>query len=202
MHKFYSAARISGDIYVVKMTVDESYSPGQKNTNKKFYHVRSIKIEKVADYIGSLTHGNLIHGAESASDVSTTKFSICEVFDFVKNFDEDFKFRPVNPKLLNTDGTPKAFYRDTEDGSEERVPIEEYGFPNYSETFETDFSKGIVDRLSAAIKMDRAGKIGYQVGGRKRAQRWSTGGGRCGTNKRSRNGIHCGIFVFWIGDGG
>ena len=36
---------IGGKPYIAKMAVDESYAPGQNDTNKKFYHVRAIKID-------------------------------------------------------------------------------------------------------------------------------------------------------------
>ena len=80
MHKFYSVARISGDIYVVKMSVDESYSPGQKNTNKKFYHVRSIKIETVSTVGIGKRHTPIM--ADTASTIS-----ISDLYDLVKKFD-------------------------------------------------------------------------------------------------------------------
>ena len=40
MHKFYAVIRIDGNVCIAKMSVDESYLPGQTDTHKKFYHVR------------------------------------------------------------------------------------------------------------------------------------------------------------------
>ena len=43
----------------------------------------------MADDIGSLTH-DVSHGAESTNDVSTTRYSISDLFEFVKTFDKEF----------------------------------------------------------------------------------------------------------------
>ena len=79
----------------------------------RFHNLKHI--QKVADNIGSLTHKN---GAETTSDVSTTKYSVADVYRFVKSFDNEFISAPeINPKvakyMLNNDGTPKVFYHGT-----------------------------------------------------------------------------------------
>ena len=78
----------------------------------RFYNLKYI--EKVADNIGSLTRRNNARGAESTNDVSTTVYSISDLYGFVKKFDNEFSPAPdVNPVLLNEDGTPKVFYHGT-----------------------------------------------------------------------------------------
>lgn len=107
MHKFYAPIKIDGKVYIAKMAVDESYSPGQADTHKKFYHVRSIKIEASSSVgIGDNHHTPIIE------DV-TSKISISDLFALVKEYDEEFKPKPVNKILLNDDGTPKVFYHGT-----------------------------------------------------------------------------------------
>ena len=46
--------------------------------------------------------------AVSFSENLATKYSISDLFDFVKTYDKEFKPKSVNPALLNEDGTPKA----------------------------------------------------------------------------------------------
>lgn len=54
----------------------------------RFYNLKYI--EKVADNIGSLTRRNNARGAESTNDVSTTVYSISDLYGFVKKFDNEF----------------------------------------------------------------------------------------------------------------
>ena len=104
MHKFYALVDIDGKPYLAKMSVDESYSPGQNETNKKFYHVRSIEIETAP----SVGIGNS-HTPIMESTVSN--YTVSDLYTFVKRFDKDFSAgAAVNPILLNEDGTPKVFY--------------------------------------------------------------------------------------------
>lgn len=104
MHKFYALVDIDGKPYLAKMSVDESYSPGKNETNKKFYHVRSIEIETAP----SVGIGNS-HTPIMESTVSN--YTVSDLYTFVKQFDKDFSAgTAVNPILLNKDGTPKVFY--------------------------------------------------------------------------------------------
>ena len=47
------------------MLVDESHSPGQNDTNKKFYHVRAIEIEPAGGQLG-------INSSSSRPDTDST----------------------------------------------------------------------------------------------------------------------------------
>ena len=109
MHKFYSLVKIGDKMCIAKMAVDESYSPGQDETNKKFYHVRSIEIETAPTVGIGESHTPII--ADTVSDIS-----ISDLFAFVKAFDKEFSPKPVNELLLNDDGTPKVFYHGTNQG--------------------------------------------------------------------------------------
>lgn len=159
MHSFYVLydSKNSGMV-LLKMFAEEALSNNGKVIFRRAYQLKDI--EKVAD----IPDGVLFKKEGLTEGTSTTTISISDLFNLVKEYDKDFRFKPVNPSLLNEDGTPRAFYRETEDGSKEVVPIKEYGFPNYAEAFDTDFTKGVVDRLSAAIKSDRAEKLGYRNG--------------------------------------
>jgi hypothetical protein len=107
MHKFYALVDIDGIAYLAKMAVDESYSPGQNETNKKFYHVRAIKIETVSSVGIGKSHTPIME--QTASDIS-----VADLYEFVKRFDKDFTVAdPVSKEVLNEDGTPKVFYHGT-----------------------------------------------------------------------------------------
>ena len=102
MHKFYAYVVINGKPCIAKMAVDESYAPKQSDTNKKFYHVRAIKIEPVTSVGIGFNHIPIMDGTGSNITVS-------ELFNFVKTFDE--KFNPKeSSKIVNDDGTPKVMY--------------------------------------------------------------------------------------------
>ena len=65
----------------------------------------------MADNVGGRTFENTRSGG-STNDISAT-YSISDLFDFVKRYDAEFKPNPVNPLLLNDDGTPKVLYHGT-----------------------------------------------------------------------------------------
>lgn len=108
MHKLYSLVYIDGKPHIAKISVDESYLPGQEDTNKKFYHVRAIKIESVPSVGIGESHTPIMEKTASA-------ISISDLFDLVKQYDQEFSPNTVNPVLLNEDGTPKKFYHQTEE---------------------------------------------------------------------------------------
>ncbi len=98
MHKFYSPVLIDGKPYIAKMAVDESYLPGQKETNKKFYHVIAIEIEKVPTVGIGEDHTPIMVDTNSI-------ISIADLFELVKTYDKDFNPKHVNKAMLNEDGT-------------------------------------------------------------------------------------------------
>ena len=107
MHKFYAPISIDGKQYIAKMAVDESYMPGQKDTNKKFYHVRAIEIETAPSVGIGKSHTPIMESTVS-------KYSIADLYEFVKGYDKDFTpAREISEHLLNEDGTPKVFYHGT-----------------------------------------------------------------------------------------
>ena len=107
MHKFYAPISIDGKAYIAKMSVDESYMPGQNDTNKKFYHVRAIKIETAPSVGIGESHTPIMESTVS-------KYSIADLYEFVKGYDQEFTTAPeISPLLLNEDGTPKVFYHGT-----------------------------------------------------------------------------------------
>ena len=102
MHKFYSYVVIENKPYIAKMAVDESYSPGQNDTNKKFYHVRAIKIEPVTSVGIGFNHIPIM-------DATDSNITVSDLFNLVKQNDKNFKPKESS-KIVNADGTPKVMY--------------------------------------------------------------------------------------------
>ena len=78
--------------------------------------------------------------------MSTTEYSIADLFAFVKAYDKVFSSKPVNKMLLNDDGMPKILYHGTRNSftvfntnriGENYSGWSKYGYGFYfSETFE------------------------------------------------------------------
>ena len=89
-----------------KITVEDYFQSKSEPSNKRFHNLRYV--EKIADNIGSLTH-NQSRGAESTNDVSAIKYTVADLYSFVKRFDKGFTAgKSVSPAMLNDDGTPKV----------------------------------------------------------------------------------------------
>ena len=102
----------------LRTKIEEIFQDPKNPNDFRFHNLKHI--EKEADNIGSLTHDES-RGAESTSDVSTTVYSIADLYSFVKAYDKDFTPAPEikHPELvLNEDGThgaptkknPKGFF--------------------------------------------------------------------------------------------
>ena len=113
-HKLYALGKSTdGDVGLYRITVEEAFANPLNPHDKRFHNLKYI--EKVADSIGSLTHGSKAHGAESTSDVSTTTYSVSDLYGFVKTYDKEFSAgKEISPQLLNSDGTPKVVYHATD----------------------------------------------------------------------------------------
>ncbi|MGN1473151.1 MAG: hypothetical protein ACI4WZ_03675 [Eubacteriales bacterium] len=108
VHKFYAIAEMGNSENLIKLTVDEFNS--QNGDIRRAYNLKSIEISPA-------TVSQVYKPAGIASDrgdfVST--ISISDLFDLVKQYDQEFSPNTVNPVLLNEDGTPKKFYHQTEE---------------------------------------------------------------------------------------
>lgn len=107
-HYFYSLAQVDGKAYLVRLAVDELNS---STTVRRAYNVENIEISPVAVSQVYKPAGTTSDNGEKLSTIS-----ISDLFDIVKQFDDEFTSAPeVNPLLLNKDGTPKVFYHGTAD---------------------------------------------------------------------------------------
>ena len=107
MHSFYSLYKSENGMHLLKLYAEEALSNNEKNVFSRAYQLKDI--EKVADIPNGVSEG----GASLSDDISATTISISELFNLVKQYDKNFNPNPVNPDLLNSDGTPKNLYHQT-----------------------------------------------------------------------------------------
>ena len=111
-HKLYALGEdVNGIVGLYKITVEEIFQDPKHPDYKRFHNLKYI--EKVAENIGSLTDENKARHAESTNDVSTTKYSVADLFAFVKKYDAEFQPKSAS-KIVNADGTPKVMYHGTQ----------------------------------------------------------------------------------------
>lgn len=105
MHYMYSLVEYNGNPFLAKITVEEYGN----ETRHRAYNVERIKMSALsrAQYsqMKSAYRGNFASNADA--------ISISNLFSLVKQYDKKFNPKPVNPVMLNDDGTPKVFYHST-----------------------------------------------------------------------------------------
>ena len=108
VHKFYALTSINKRSYLVKIIVDEINS--QHGDIRRAYNLNGIKITPTV-----VSQVYKPAGTMSAIGSITSISSISDLYALVKKCDKEFKpGKPVNPALLNEDGTPKEFYHGTD----------------------------------------------------------------------------------------
>ena len=110
-HKLYVLGKGENGIGLYRITVEEYYNDPHHTNNKRFHNLKYIK--KVADVpVGAFVENG--HNSRSAMESSTTNYNISDLYSLVKRYDKDFKpGKPINPALLNKDGSPKIVYHYT-----------------------------------------------------------------------------------------
>lgn len=92
----------------------------------RFHNLKYI--EKVAEVPADALSG---HSSSGGSATSTTKYTVADLYSFVKNYDKDFTAgKPVNKEFINSDGTPKIFYHGTPNGTFTEFRDWQYFTPN------------------------------------------------------------------------
>ena len=104
-HRFYCISKLGGDYYLVKLTVDELNSEA---TSRRAYNLNDIKISPIAV---SQVYKPAGTTDDSGDDLSA--ISISNLFALVKEYDEDFKPKPVHESMIEN-GKPKILYHQTE----------------------------------------------------------------------------------------
>lgn len=109
MHYMYSLVEYNGNPFLAKITVEEYGN----ETNRRAYNVERIKMSALSrrEYDEMKKH-NPFKRKQNADAIS-----IANLFSLVKQYDKKFNPKPVNPVMLNDDGTPKVFYHGTPNGT-------------------------------------------------------------------------------------
>ncbi|MBR2459822.1 MAG: hypothetical protein IKB34_01135, partial [Clostridia bacterium] len=111
-HKLYALGKDEhGSIALYKITIEDIFQSYTEPNDYRFHNLRYLReIENVAEDIsGSSDQADQPYTANSES--STTNYSISDLFEIVKTFDEKFKPKSVNEHLIDKDtGLPKVFY--------------------------------------------------------------------------------------------
>lgn len=103
MHSLYAVADIGNGPEVLKLTVEEMYNPGKKNTGKRAYTLQNI--EKAFAVSGKV-QGNPPSLVTSTANAVNT---VADLFAIVKQMDGSFNPSDAS-KIVNADGTPKVMY--------------------------------------------------------------------------------------------
>lgn len=107
MHKLFTLISYDNNLFFTKVNVEEYFS--ESNTNKRLYHLESIKIEPTDKRFDSSKPPSL-----NTSDIGST-ISIFKLHELVNTYDKNFNPKPVSKELLNEDGTPKVVYHGTDE---------------------------------------------------------------------------------------
>jgi len=110
-HKLYALGiDENGTIALYKITVEEYYQSKREPSNKRFHNLKYI--EKVADNVGGRTFEKTRSGG-STNDISTTNYSVADLFGFVKRYDKEFKPKQASI-VVDAKGIPKLVYHSTD----------------------------------------------------------------------------------------
>ena len=103
MHYLYAVADTGNGPEVLKLTVEEMYNPGKKDTDKRSYTLQNIEKAFVAR--GGV-QGNSLSPRSNATNAVNT---VADLFAHVKKMDGNFS-PAESSKIVNADGTPKVMY--------------------------------------------------------------------------------------------
>ena len=107
MHSFYIPVEYDGEKSIIKLYVEEYYNNWNDKIQRRDYDVKKIETFYDADRFGENNSTPLY----ASKNVSMNNIS--DLFSFVKQYDKEFNPKPVNPVMLNDDGTPKVYYHQT-----------------------------------------------------------------------------------------
>ena len=92
---------------IIKLYVEEYYNDWNNKIQRRNYDAKKIETFNDTDRFGE----NISAPLYASKNVSMNNIS--DLFSFVKQYDKEFNPKPVNPLVLNEDGTPKVFYHST-----------------------------------------------------------------------------------------
>ena len=176
-HKLYSLGiDKEGVVSLYKITVEEYFQDWKHPDAKRFHNLRYV--EKIAEIptkkVAENPEGRQDFDesrAVSFSENLATKYSLADLYNFVKRFDKDFTPAPeISPMvakyLLNEDATPRMFDHTTEDGRPIKVFKNDAGQIKSAETG-IDANIGTFDGNNSNIHYQQKhtqGNVGYHAG--------------------------------------
>ena len=92
MHSFYAIVNNGNGFDLLKLYVEEMYNPNTKDTDKRSYQLQNIAKRQLSDRVRDKSL------APSASTAS--KYTVSDLFDFVKKFDKNFKPQSVQLSMM------------------------------------------------------------------------------------------------------
>lgn len=167
MHKLYALVNYNGVPYIAKVTVEE-YGAGEES-HRRFYNLRGIKIEPV----GGAPDAYTSYGTMPDTD---SMVSISDLYALVKTYDKKFSPKPVNPALLNEDGTPRTLYHQTArdftvfDNSNPVAGASDSETPNGFFFKENDHNIGLGGNKQMAVYLRMTNPLHFKS--RQEANRW------------------------------
>lgn len=167
MHKLYALVNYNGVPYIAKVTVEE-YGAGEE-AHRRFYNLRGIKIEPVGGAPDAYTSYDTMPDTDSM-------ISISDLYALVKTYDKKFSPKPVNPALLNEDGTPRTLYHQTArdftvfDNSNPVAGASDSETPNGFFFKENDHNIGLGGNKQMAVYLRMTNPLHFK--NRQEANRW------------------------------
>ncbi len=104
MHYLYTPVSINGAPFLAKLTVEEYDVDGKTRA----YNLRRIEMPELS----RTQFSSLIAGNRGKFAYNSDALSVAQLFDFVKQYDKEFKPKPVH-ELLTDKGRPRKLYHGT-----------------------------------------------------------------------------------------
>ena len=168
LHKLYTLIQYDGRQYIAKVTVEEYYNESKKGVDRRAYNLKAIKIEPAGGQLGI--------SSSSSRPVTDSTISISNLFEIVKTYDKEFSPKPVNPALLNEDGTPRTLYHQTArdftvfDNSNPVAGASDSETPNGFFFKENDHNIGLGGNKQMAVYLRMTNPLHFK--NRQEANRW------------------------------
>ena len=168
LHKLYTLIQYDGRRYIAKVTVEEYYNESKKGVDRRAYNLKAIKIEPAGGQLGI--------SSSSSRPVTDSTISISNLFEIVKTYDKEFSPKPVNPALLNEDGTPRTLYHQTArdftvfDNSNPVAGASDSETPNGFFFKENDHNIGLGGNKQMAVYLRMTNPLHFK--NRQEANRW------------------------------
>ncbi|MDO4608898.1 MAG: hypothetical protein Q4B40_06885 [Clostridia bacterium] len=114
-HTFYAYTEAMGYPALLKLRVEELVNEKDGNSIRRDYLLQTIEEEPLSE--------RNRFSKPNRNENNSSIISISDLVKCVKTKDKNYNPKPVDPVLLNADGTPKVFYH----GTSEAIAIEDNG---------------------------------------------------------------------------